>query len=56
MEDTVKILKEKTYRSTPFVNITDDMVMVTFVTTRRQWRSIKRCIMNKNKIDEVYSK
>jgi len=38
----IKILKEETFRSKPLVNMTDDMVRVTFVCSRNDWHEIKR--------------
>ena len=39
---TVKIIKEETYRSKPVVNITDDYILVTLTCSRNEWRMIKK--------------
>lgn len=39
---TIEILKEEIYRSSPLVNMTDNMVRVTFTCSRNEWREIKR--------------
>ena len=42
---TVKILKEETYRSKPVVNITDDYIRVTLTCSINEWRNIKKEIL-----------
>jgi len=39
---TIKRIKEEPYRSKPFVNMTEDMVRVTFVCPRWKWRELKK--------------
>ena len=38
------ITKETTFRSKPLVNMTDNMVRVELITSRNNWRRIKRAI------------
>ena len=40
--ETIEILKEETYRSKPTLNMTDNMVRVTLICSRNEWREIKR--------------
>ena len=40
--ETIEILKEETYRSKPMLNMTDNMVRVTLICSRNEWREIKR--------------
>jgi hypothetical protein len=42
----IKVLKEEAYRSNPMVNMTDDMVRITFTCSRNKWHEIKRHITN----------
>ena len=39
--ETLRFLKEETYRSMPFVNITDNWVRVTLTCSRNEWNHIK---------------
>jgi len=39
-------IKEEIYRSKPLVNMTEDMVRVTFKMTIKKWRMIKYLILN----------
>jgi hypothetical protein len=43
---TVKILKEEKYRSKPLVNITYNMVRVTFTCSLKEWIYIKKIMKN----------
>ena len=42
----MKILKEELFRSSPNVNVTDNMVRVTFVCSRNEWRNIKLSLLS----------
>ena len=46
---TVKIIKEETYRSKPVVNITDDYVRVTLTCSRNEWHMIKKELLKDRK-------
>ncbi len=39
---TIKIQREQHYRSKPRVDMSDDMVRVTFVASRNEWNHLKR--------------
>jgi hypothetical protein len=40
----LKIIKEETYRSKPYVNMTDDMIRATISCKRYEWHIIKKFI------------
>lgn len=42
----MEVIKEELYRSTPYVNTTDDMVRVTLTCTRNEWRVLKGVVEN----------
>lgn len=42
----MEVIKEEFYRSTPYVNTTDDMVRVTLTCTRNEWRVLKEWVQN----------
>lgn len=46
----MKILKEETYRSTPYVNKTDDKLRVTLDCDIIEWIKIKRILENNESI------
>jgi len=45
----MKILEEWPYRSKPFVNMTDDMIRVTLLMTRNEWRKSKSILKAETK-------
>ena len=42
---TIYIIEKITYRSRPFVNITDDMVRVVLTCSIREWKQIEKLIV-----------
>jgi len=42
----MEVIKEELYRSTSYINKTDDMVRVTLTCTRNEWRELKNVINN----------
>jgi len=46
--ETLKILKEETYRDQPHVNITDNAVRVTLTCSRNEWYNIKRYLTSRS--------
>ena len=38
----MKIIKKETYRSSPMVNMSDDMVRVVLTMTRNEWRELEK--------------
>lgn len=48
MTNKIKIKKKQTYRSSPFVNMTDDMIEVTLSMPINKYRELKKIIEDCN--------
>lgn len=53
---TIKILKKETYQSGLFVNMTDNMVRVTFICSLNEWPEIKGHLTNVIQQDKIMAK